>query len=93
MRELDNANYTRQSSVSTVQALAILNIVHKNLGESSREYILHGVAVNVARLIGIDNLGGNSGATEAVANDAIDPNDIQRNVYRRLWWTLVICDW
>ncbi|OKO94477.1 hypothetical protein PENSUB_11744 [Penicillium subrubescens] len=37
LRELDLADFTRKPALSTIQTVAILNIVHKNLGESSRE--------------------------------------------------------
>ncbi|KAF3398309.1 hypothetical protein F1880_005736 [Penicillium rolfsii] len=88
LRELELADFTRKPALSTIQTVAILNILHKNLGESSREYILHGMAVNIARLIGIDHLG-----TEKMKTAIADPNRAQRNMQRRLWWTLVICDW
>ncbi|PWY93533.1 hypothetical protein BO94DRAFT_486735 [Aspergillus sclerotioniger CBS 115572] len=92
LKELNNANCLSKPSISTVQALAILNIVHKNLGESSREYSLHGLAVNVARLIGIDRLGEHHERLTGPFNDTGLIRE-HRNVYRRLWWTLVICDW
>ncbi|GMF69602.1 unnamed protein product [Aspergillus oryzae] len=41
LKELNYANYTGKPSLRTVQALAILNVIHKNLGESDQEYILH----------------------------------------------------
>ncbi|CRG83094.1 Centromere DNA-binding protein complex CBF3 subunit B [Talaromyces islandicus] len=84
LRELDLADYTRRPSLATVQALAILNILRKNLGEPSREFILHGAAVNVARLVGIDHL---------PEDKTADQNPVLRSFRRRLWWTLVICDW
>ncbi|RAL05954.1 Zn(II)2Cys6 transcription factor [Aspergillus ibericus CBS 121593] len=92
LKELNYASYLSKPSISTVQALAILNIVHKNLGESSREYTLHGLAVNVARLIGIDRLGEHH---ERLTCPVKETGLIRehRNVHRRLWWTLVICDW
>ncbi|GCB23799.1 hypothetical protein AAWM_06684 [Aspergillus awamori] len=93
LKELGYANYLSKPSISTVQTLVILNIVHKNLGESCREYTLHGLAVNIARLIGIDRLGGRS---DRPSNCLLKDTGLIRkneNVYRRLWWTLVICDW
>jgi hypothetical protein len=86
LKELYFSEYTRKPALSTVQAVAILNVVHKNLGEPSREYILHGMAVNIARLIGIDHLGQDN---PTMSNS----NRAQRTIQRRLWWTLVICDW
>lgn len=87
MRELDLADYTRNPALSTVQTIAILNLVHKNMGESTREYILHGLAVNVARLIGMDHAGDTSNKERGGINR------VQQTVHQRLWWTLVICDW
>ncbi|KAJ5088268.1 hypothetical protein N7456_011884 [Penicillium angulare] len=88
LKELSLADYTRRPAISTVQVVAILNLLHKNLGESTREYILHGMAVNVARLIGMDHLG------EETSSPAIRSlSEEQLLVRQRLWWTLVICDW
>ncbi|GAB1193464.1 hypothetical protein APSETT444_002680 [Aspergillus pseudonomiae] len=92
LKELNYANYTGKPSLRTVQALAILNVIHKNLGESDQEYILHGTAVNVARLIGLDRLGHDRG-TASTHMDNLESNSSQQNVLRRLWWTLVVCDW
>ncbi|RAH82754.1 hypothetical protein BO86DRAFT_360607 [Aspergillus japonicus CBS 114.51] len=90
VKELEHADYVSKPSVLTVQALTILNIVHKNLGQSSREYILHGLAVNVARLVGLDRLGEGCEIPHLL-RDTQAHTPI--NVYRRLWWTLVIVDW
>ncbi|KNG89261.1 hypothetical protein ANOM_002123 [Aspergillus nomiae NRRL 13137] len=92
LKELNYANYTGKPSLRTVQALAILNVIHKNLGESDQEYILHGTAVNVARLIGLDRLEHDRG-TASTHMDSLESNSSQQNVLRRLWWTLVVCDW
>ncbi|OGM41154.1 hypothetical protein ABOM_009838 [Aspergillus bombycis] len=92
LKELNYANYTGKPSLRTVQTLAILNVIHKNLGESDQEYILHGTAVNVARLIGLDRLGHDRG-TASTHMDNLESNSSQQNVLRRLWWTLVVCDW
>ncbi|KOC13346.1 hypothetical protein AFLA70_89g003231 [Aspergillus flavus AF70] len=91
LKELNYANYTGKPSLRTVQALAILNVIHKNLGESDQEYILHGTAVNVARLIGLDRLGHDRG-TVSTHMESLESNSSQQNVLRRLWWTLVVCD-
>ncbi|RAH51386.1 Zn(II)2Cys6 transcription factor [Aspergillus brunneoviolaceus CBS 621.78] len=90
VKELEHADYVSKPSVLTVQALTILNIVHKNLGQSSREYILHGLAVNVARLVGLDRLGEGCEIPHSLRDTQADT---PVNVYRRLWWTLVIVDW
>ncbi|KAK6835746.1 hypothetical protein RU639_001786 [Aspergillus parasiticus] len=92
LKELNYANYTGKPSLRTVQALVILNVIHKNLGESDQEYILHGTAVNVARLIGLDRLGHDRG-TVSTHMESLESNSSQQNVLRRLWWTLVVCDW
>ncbi|PYH47362.1 Zn(II)2Cys6 transcription factor [Aspergillus saccharolyticus JOP 1030-1] len=91
LRELEYADYTSKPRITTVQALTILNIIHKNLGQSSREYILHGLAVNTARLIGIDRLSEGCEIPPLLLRDTRTTTHL--NVYRRLWWTLVIVDW
>jgi hypothetical protein len=91
--ELGHSGYLSKPQLSTVQTLAILMILHRNFGESHRDYFLLGLAINVGRTLGLDHLGHEGGNFQAIGNrhDWNDRRD--RELGRRLWWTLVIGDW
>jgi hypothetical protein len=93
--ELSHSKFLSKPRLSTVQTLAILNLLHRNFGESHREYFLLGLAINTARILGLDHLKKESvdfdGATTYLGGNAGGRSD--RELGRRLWWTLVICDW
>ena len=92
-RELNHAGFFSKPQLSTVQTLAILMILHRNFGESHREFFLLGLTVNVARTLGLDHLGQEGGNSQGFI-DRPEWNDrSDRELGRRLWWTLVICDW
>ena len=92
LKELEYANFTRNPSLLSVQTLAILTLIHRNLGEANREYLLHGLAVNAARAIGMDRLGHESTPLKRPCKtEWLDQTG--RELGRRLWWTIVICDW
>ncbi|KAH8679513.1 hypothetical protein BGZ60DRAFT_400172 [Tricladium varicosporioides] len=95
-KELNFADFIGKPTLPTVQTLAILNLVHRNFGESEREYVLLGVAINISRAIHMDRLGSealylnNSQRLQAMK---IWRSRDDREIGRRLWWTLLICDW
>jgi Fungal specific transcription factor domain len=92
-RELNRSQFFSKPQLSTVQALAILMILHRNFGESHREYFLLGLAVNTARTLGMDHLGQEGSNIRGMSTRPEWNNRSEREVGRRLWWTLVICDW
>lgn len=91
--ELGHSGYFSKPQLSTVQSLAILMILHRNFGESHREYFLLGLAVNVARTLGLDHLGHEGPDFQVSGNRRNWKDRRDRELGRRLWWTLVICDW
>jgi hypothetical protein len=66
LAELNHSNFIRKSQLSTVKTVAILMMRHRNFGESHREYFLLGLAINVARTLGLDHLG------KSMEPDALD---------------------
>ena len=93
MRELHLANFLSKPSLATVQTLAILALLHKNLGELDREYFLLGLSINIARTLGMDRLGREDSFSAGLSSH-VDWSDRQnRELGRRLWWTLLISDW
>jgi Fungal specific transcription factor domain len=93
IRELGRSNFFSKPQLSTVQALAILGLLHRNFGEIHREYFLLGLAINVARTLGLDHLGQEGSTIKEPSNTSRWNERADREVGRRLWWTLVICDW
>ncbi|KAK0101096.1 hypothetical protein ONS95_012920 [Cadophora gregata] len=79
---LYKGDFLRNHNVCTVQTVAILGIVFNNVGDSDLHYSLWGAAIRIAQVLKMGNDTDN-------AND--DP--VQQQVRRRLWWTLVLCEW
>jgi hypothetical protein len=90
---LNAADFTGQPALSNIQTLAIATLLNRNLGESQRDYILLGLAINSARTIGMDWLGCENDATRTSVSCDLWADRSTRELGRRLWWTLVICDW
>jgi hypothetical protein len=92
-RELGLSNFLSKPQLSTVQTSAILILLHRNFGEAHRDYCLLGLAINTARVLGLDHLRevAHHGAIERAEKHPNRRRD--RELGRRLWWTLVICDW
>ena len=93
LQYLNSADFTGQPTLPNIQTLAIVTLLHRNLGESQRDYILLGLAINSARTIGMDRLGCESDATMTSVSCDLWADRSTRELGRRLWWTLVICDW
>lgn len=79
---LEKADYLRVPSLKTVQTIAILGIVFNNVGEFCFHANIWPVAIRIAQTLKMDD-------ERSLA--ARPP--IEREVCRRVWWTLVICDW
>ncbi|EAU36929.1 predicted protein [Aspergillus terreus NIH2624] len=93
LRELDLANFTGKTSLRAIQAVAILTLCNLNFGEMERESLLHGLAVSAARYVGMHRLGSEGKHPQDLASKSLWSTQADRELGRRLWWTLVICDW
>lgn len=93
LRELELANFTGKASLRTIQAIAILTLCNLNFGEMERESLLYGLAVNAARYLGMHRLGSEGKHPQDLAAKSLWSAQADRELGRRLWWTLVICDW
>ncbi len=91
--ELYRSGFYSSPQLSTLQALAILGLLHRNFGEIHREYFLLGLAINVARTLGLDHLGQEGNKVQALSVASRWNQQTDRELGRRLWWTFVICDW
>jgi signal transduction protein with GAF and PtsI domain len=93
LKELDYANFLGKPCLSTVQTLAILSLVHRSFGEVEKEYNLLSVAISTAKLLNMDRLGREHSTMDKMMISTCWVDRETREVGRRLWWTLVICDW
>jgi Fungal specific transcription factor domain len=92
-QELDRADYLSKPNPCTVQTLAICMLLHRNFGQPDRDYVLLGVAISVARALGMDRLGSEETCPKQLKARPEWGERSGRELGRRLWWTLVICDW
>ncbi|KAF3005417.1 hypothetical protein E8E14_000612 [Neopestalotiopsis sp. 37M] len=79
---LDKGDFTQRPHINTVQAIVILGMLFTNMGDISRQKILWSVAIRVAQQL---KLGDDSVHSHETFSD--------QQVRRRLWWTIVICEW
>ena len=79
---LYKGEFLRNHNLRSVQAIAILGIVFNNVGDSDLHYSLWGSAIRIAQALkmGFDR-------------ENHDEDPVQQQVRRRLWWTLVLCEW
>jgi hypothetical protein len=92
LSELRYSNFYTTPHLAGIQCLAILMLLHRNFGDYDMEYLNLGLSINAARLLHMDRLGSENSSSQ-VAYSPLWESQRQREVGRRLWWTLVICDW
>lgn len=79
---LHQGDYLRHHDIRTVQAIAILGIVFTNMGDSELQSVMWSSAIRIAQSLQMDDDRAN-----------LHESAIMTQVRRRLWWTLVICEW
>lgn len=79
---LDKADFMQRSTIAVPRAIAILGIVATNIGDTHRHSNLWACAIRVAKEL-------NLGSDQENRNETM----VQRESRRRLWWTLVLCEW
>lgn len=91
--ELDASRPLAHPNLRTVQTVAVLTLCHSHFGQTEREYLLVGMAVNTARCLNMHLLGSEPNFPPHLRRlpewSAVE----DRQMGRRLWWTLVVCDW
>ncbi|KAH7146510.1 hypothetical protein EDB81DRAFT_795399 [Dactylonectria macrodidyma] len=93
LQDLDDNDFLGTPKLSTIQVIAILTMVNSSFGQNSREWMLMAVAVNMARMFHMHRLGSEQTLSPSIAKLPQWRTIGKRNLGRRLWWTLVICDW
>jgi hypothetical protein len=79
---LNASEYMRKLDVRTVQAIAILNICYNNFGDYNLFRSMWAVAIQIALKLG---MGSKNGPHRDIG--------LTQEQSRRLWWTLIICEW
>ncbi|KAH6869065.1 fungal-specific transcription factor domain-containing protein [Thelonectria olida] len=79
---LDTGDFTQRSDTRVVKSIAILGTLFTCMGDNARYKALWSVALHQAQEIGMHQESLNQGETYS-----------QQQTRRRLWWTLVVCEW
>lgn len=93
IKELEALNPLSKADLKTVQTIAILTLAHSHFGQMEQEYLLLGLATNTARALDMHLLGSEERFSQRLALQPNWSTPENRQLGRRLWWTLVICDW
>lgn len=67
-----------------MQTIAILLGLAKNVGDFNLQPVLQTTGLRIGHCLGIDR---------AVPSDVVAADPILQEVSRRMWWTIVICEW
>jgi hypothetical protein len=92
---LNRSNYSTRRTIYSVQAIATLAMSAHVLDRSVELSVLLGAAIQIARSLGLDQLGHDARADSVTA--ASPPADqhrlLRRDTGRRLWFQLCVQDW
>ncbi|KAI0476604.1 hypothetical protein GGR56DRAFT_643487 [Xylariaceae sp. FL0804] len=81
---LHRADFMRTFRLQTVQAIAILGMAFVNFGDHELYVTMWACAIRIAQSLGLDR---------DTFVDQGRPPGLRLESRRRLWWTLVICEW
>ncbi|KAL4880395.1 hypothetical protein BJY04DRAFT_228669 [Aspergillus karnatakaensis] len=93
MDELDASRPLARPSLRTVQTFAILTLCHGSFGQMERQYLLLGTAIHTARCLNMHLLANEGSCPPHLRQRPEWRTAEDRHLGRRLWWTLVVCDW
>ncbi|RDW69864.1 hypothetical protein BP6252_08884 [Coleophoma cylindrospora] len=93
LEELYQGDFLGKPTLLTIQTITVLSLVYRNFGESEREFLLLGVAINAAKTLQMDYLGCEDSIPLRSTKSTYWIDRSSRELGRRLWWTLVISDW
>ncbi|KAH0383403.1 hypothetical protein KCU92_g5365, partial [Aureobasidium melanogenum] len=79
---LDRAEFVRRHDMRSLQAIAILLALVKQMGDFDLEISFLSVGIRIAQSLGMNK-----------EPPAVSENPIQQELSRRVWWTLIICEW
>lgn len=91
--QLELSDAMGKPQIHVVQVAAILTLCHSHFGETHREINLTSLAHNTARALQMHRLGTEASYPHSLERFEEWSTESGRERGRRLWWTLVICDW
>lgn len=91
--QLEYSDAMGKPQLHVVQVAAILTLCHTHFGQKFRDVNLSNLARTTAFALQMHRL-----ATESSYNKNLESipewaDEMNRELGRRLWWTLIICDW
>lgn len=93
-KQLDYSDAMGKPQLHVVQVAAILTLCHSHFGQRYREINLLSLAQNTARALQMHRLGSEASSyPKSLERFPEWWSETGRELGRRLWWTLVICDW
>jgi hypothetical protein len=93
LQQLEYSDAMGKPQLHVVQVAAILTLCHPHFGQRYRDINLSSLAQNTARALQMHRLGSESSYPESLKGIPVWSEETDRELGRRLWWTLVICDW
>ncbi|KAJ5510839.1 transcriptional regulator family: Fungal Specific TF, partial [Penicillium expansum] len=79
---LNEADFMRNPDFKTVQAIAILLGLAKNVGDFDLQPVLQAAGIRIGQILGMDQ-----------EPPMVSDDPVMQEISRRVWWTLVICEW
>ncbi|KAI0973188.1 hypothetical protein F4678DRAFT_478361 [Xylaria arbuscula] len=91
--QLEYSDAMGKPQLHVVQVAAILTLCHSHFGQRYRDANASTLAYNAARALQMHRLGSESSYPKSLERIPEWSKESERELGRRLWWTLVICDW
>ncbi|KAJ5680405.1 transcriptional regulator family: Fungal Specific TF [Penicillium majusculum] len=79
---LSEADFMRNPDFKTVQAIAIIIGLAKNVGDFNLQPVLQVTGKRIGQILGMDQ-----------EPPMVSSDPVMQEISRRVWWTLIICEW
>lgn len=91
--QLEYSDAMGKPQLHVVQVAAILTLCHPHFGQRYRDINLASLARSTAYALQMHRLASESSYPKSLNRIREWADETGRELGRRLWWTLVICDW
>ncbi|KIW05080.1 uncharacterized protein PV09_04228 [Verruconis gallopava] len=93
LQELHRSSFLRKPTIESIQTILVLTLCNSNNGEHQQEWVLLGACINMARSLDMHRLGSEQSFSNDLSTRPVWATPANRELGRRMWWNLVICDW